>query len=139
MKQQILERARAAVETFLREQYADAALEVLSVNPEVDGYGDEFLIYLKYDDGKHGKGVPDSSARLRLKGRLRSELQGADVEASPVVSFIAESEVEYEEVYVGAASRIAEDPILALRGLGSEVWADEDADAYVLRQRKGWQ
>ena len=140
MKQQILERARGTVETFLREQYADAALEVLSVSPEVDGYGAEFLwIYLKYDDGKHGKGVPDSSARLRLKGRLRSELQGADVEASPVVSFIAESEVEYEEFHVGAASRIAEDPILALRGLGSEVWADEDADAYVLRQRKGWQ
>ena len=140
MKQQILDRARGTVETFLREQYADAALKVLSVNPEVDGYGDEFLwIYLKYDDGKHGKGVPDSSARLRLKGRLRSELQGADVEAFPVVSFIAESEVEYEEVHVGAASRIAEDPILALRGLGSEVWADEDADPYVLRQRKGWQ
>ena len=140
MKQQILERARGTVETFLREQYADAALEVLSVNPEVDGYGDEFLwIYLKYDDGKHGKGVPDSSARLRLKGRLRSELQGADVEASPVVSFIAESEVEYEEVYAGAASRVAEDPILALRGVGSEVWADDDADPYVLRQRKGWQ
>ena len=95
MKQQILERARGTVETFLRKQYADAALEVLSVNPEVDGYGDEFLwIYLKYDDGKHGKGVPDSLARLRLKGRLRSELQGADVEAFPVVSFIAESEVE---------------------------------------------
>ena len=140
MKQQILERARGTVETFLREQYSDAALEVLSVNPAAGGYGDEFLwIYLKYDDGKHGKGVPDSSARLRLKGRLRSELQGANVEASPVVSFIAESEVEYEEVYAGAASRIAEDPILALRGLGSEVWADEDADAYVLRQRKGWQ
>ena len=85
------------METFLREQYADAALEVLSVNPEVDGYGDEFLwIYLKYDDGKHGKGVPNSSARLRLKGRLRSELQGANVEAFPVVSFIAESEVESE-------------------------------------------
>ena len=45
----------------------------------------------------------------------------------------------YEEVYVGTASRSVEDPILALRGLGSEVWADEDADAYVLRQRKGWQ
>ena len=97
MKQQILERARGTVEAFLRKQYADAALEVLSVNPEVDGYGDEFLwICLKYDDGKHGKGVPDSLARLRLKDRLRSELQGADVEPFPVFSFIAESEVELD-------------------------------------------
>ena len=95
MRRQILERARATLEAFLSKQYADAALEVLTVNPEVDGDGDEFLwICLKYDDGKHGKGVPDSLARLRLKDRLRSELQGADVEAFPVVSFIAESEVE---------------------------------------------
>ena len=95
MKQQILERAHGTVRAFLTEQYADAALEVLSVDPEVDGDGDEFLwICLKYDDGNDGKGVPDSLARIRLKDRLRSELQGADVEAFPVVSFIAESEVE---------------------------------------------
>ena len=95
MKQQILERARGTLEVFLRKQYADAALEVLSVKPEVDGYGDEFLwICLKYDDGNNGKGIPDSLARIRLKDRLRTELQGADVEPFPVVSFIAESEVE---------------------------------------------
>ncbi len=33
----------------------------------------------------------------------------------------------------------AEDPVLALRGLGREIWADEDADAYVRRQRADWQ
>lgn len=27
------------------------------------------------------------------------------------------------------------DPVLALRGLGKEIWTDEDADAYVRRQR----
>ena len=97
MKQQILEQARGTVEVFLRKQYADAALEVLTVNPEVDGDGDEFLwICLKYDDGEHGKGAPDSLARLRLTDLLRTELQGADVEPFPVVSFIAESEVEFD-------------------------------------------
>ena len=30
------------------------------------------------------------------------------------------------------------DPILALRGLGRTLWADEDADAYVSRLREGW-
>ena len=45
----------------------------------------------------------------------------------------------YEQVYAAEASGTAGDPILALRGVGSEVWADEDADAYVHRQRKGWQ
>ena len=45
----------------------------------------------------------------------------------------------YENVYAVAASGTAGDPILGLRGLGREIWADEDADAYVRRQREGWQ
>ena len=97
MKQQILERARGTVEAFLRNQCADTTLAILSVAPEVDGDGDEFLwIALIYDDGDGAQGLPDSLARIRLKARLRTELQGADVEAFPVVSFIAESEVEDE-------------------------------------------
>ncbi len=31
------------------------------------------------------------------------------------------------------------DPILALAGSGREIWADEDADAYVRRLREGWE
>ena len=31
------------------------------------------------------------------------------------------------------------DPILGLQGLGKEIWADEDADAYVRRLREGWE
>ena len=45
----------------------------------------------------------------------------------------------YENVYAVAASDTAGDPILALRGRGCKLWADEDADAYVRRQREGWQ
>ena len=35
--------------------------------------------------------------------------------------------------------RPAADPILGLQGLGKEIWADEDADAYVRRLREGWE
>ncbi len=45
----------------------------------------------------------------------------------------------YLREYENPAHDVAEDPILALRGLGREIWADENADAYVLRQRAGWQ
>jgi hypothetical protein len=31
------------------------------------------------------------------------------------------------------------DPLLALRGSGREIWADEHADQYVRRLREGWQ
>ena len=37
----------------------------------------------------------------------------------------------------GGAADDTEEPILSLRGLGREIWADEDADAYVRRQRVG--
>lgn len=95
MKQRTLELAQRTVEAFLHEQYADAELDVMSVNAEVDGYGDEFIwIYVKYDDSKHGKGIPDPLARLRLKARLRTELQSAEVDLLPVVSFVADSETD---------------------------------------------
>lgn len=44
----------------------------------------------------------------------------------------------YVREYATPARGSAEDPILSLRGLGKEIWADEDADTYVLRQRAGW-
>ena len=45
----------------------------------------------------------------------------------------------YVGEYSGGASDDPEDPVLSLRGLGAEIWADEDADVYVRRQRSGWQ
>lgn len=97
MKQQILERARGTVEAFLHQQCADTALSVLSVNPDVDGYGDELLwIRFAYDDSDDAKGIPDPLSQIKLIDRLCAELQDADVEASPVVSFIADSEVGEE-------------------------------------------
>ena len=97
MKQRVLERARSTVEGFLHRQCADTTLGVLSVKPEVDGYGDDVLfIRFTYDDSSGAKGLPDSLAQLKLIDRLCTELQDADVEASPVVSFIAESEVGKE-------------------------------------------
>lgn len=38
-----------------------------------------------------------------------------------------------------ARDRIKNDPLLALRGSGSHIWADEDADTYIRRLREGWE
>jgi hypothetical protein len=38
-----------------------------------------------------------------------------------------------------AEDRIKSDPILALRGSGKKLWADEHADEYVRRLREGWE
>lgn len=45
----------------------------------------------------------------------------------------------YRRDYVGDDSRREVDPILALRGAGRALWADETADDYVRRLREGWQ
>ncbi len=44
----------------------------------------------------------------------------------------------YVNEYALARSSEFEDPVLSLRGLGKALWANEDADAYVRRQREGW-
>ena len=36
-------------------------------------------------------------------------------------------------------NRIKNDPLLALRGDGKDLWADEPADEYVRRLREGWE
>ncbi len=38
-----------------------------------------------------------------------------------------------------AEDRIKNDPLLALRGSGRKLWADEHADEYVRRLREGWE
>jgi hypothetical protein len=39
----------------------------------------------------------------------------------------------------GGASTQEEDPLLALRGSGRQLWAEEHADDYVRRLREGWE
>jgi hypothetical protein len=44
----------------------------------------------------------------------------------------------YESQYTREARPKEPDPLLALRGSGSELWAKEHADDYVKRLREGW-
>jgi hypothetical protein len=46
----------------------------------------------------------------------------------------------YEQKYCGEGSAVREedDPILQMRGVGKEIWADTDADEYVRGLRSNW-
>jgi hypothetical protein len=44
----------------------------------------------------------------------------------------------YETGYAREGSRAQADPLLALRGSGRHLWAEEHADDYVKRLREGW-
>ena len=45
----------------------------------------------------------------------------------------------YVQEYLKRQDLETDDPILSLRGLGKEIWANENADEFVQRQRAGWQ
>jgi hypothetical protein len=47
--------------------------------------------------------------------------------------------LEWYDRWSGSDAEAVEDPILRLRGLGGEIWADEAADKYVARLRSGWE
>lgn len=44
----------------------------------------------------------------------------------------------YIREYSTISTARIQDPVLSLRGLGKELWANEDADAYIRRQREMW-
>lgn len=46
----------------------------------------------------------------------------------------------YQDKFVGKRKSVEKsDPILGLRGLGKEIWVEENADEYVSRLRGGWE
>lgn len=91
MKEQTLKRAQSAIEDVLREWTTDVALDVLSLGPEIDGDGDEFLWVRLVYDGEPG--TLGGETTMGLTGRLRSRLEKVDVETFPVLSFVARSDL----------------------------------------------
>ncbi len=74
-------------------------------------------------------GDPQDSSRT---GKIVPEPPGVPSEFRSLLDW-------YRSDYAGARSlkqRIKDDPILAMRGLGKEIWADVDADEYVRQLRE---
>lgn len=101
--------------------------------------------------------VPPSSGKYRMlfetvKGRRRLFRIGDPFERSRAGKITPEAHGLprefralldwYRSEYSGQVSleqRIKNDPILAMRGLGKEIWADVHADEYVRRLREDWE
>ncbi len=67
-----------------------------------------------------------------------SRTTGKAVPAQDAVPMEHRTLIDWYHDEFSGANRQTEDPILALRGLGKEIWANEDADDYVRRQRADW-
>ncbi len=76
----------------------------------------------------------DPHDRLRA-GKITPEAQGLPREFRSLLDWYR---TDYAEA-VSLEQRIKTDPILAMRGVGKEIWADVDADEYVRQLREGWE
>jgi hypothetical protein len=65
------------------------------------------------------------------RGRMRPDRAELPEECAQLVDW-------YDSTYSREASAKEPDPLLALRGSGRELWADEHADDYVKRLREWW-
>ena len=72
---------------------------------------------------------------LNRAGKIIPQPDGLPREFQPLVEW-------YRAVYSvpqSLAQRLKNDPILAMRGLGKEIWAGVDADEYVRQLREDWE
>lgn len=69
----------------------------------------------------------------------RQRANGKDVPAHDAVPAQHRDLLDWYHREYSDSNGQTDDPVLALRGLGKEIWAGEDADAYVRRQRSDWQ
>ena len=73
----------------------------------------------------------DSYDRAREGGKIVPETKDLPPEYRHLIDWY------YAEYAPKSSERRPENSILALRGIGKEIWADEDPDAYVRRLREG--
>jgi hypothetical protein len=75
----------------------------------------------------------DSTHPGRKKGKVTPDKSDLPARYHPLLDWYVR---EYSR---GRPSGPVEDPILALRGLGKDIWGDEDPDEYVRKLREGWE
>lgn len=63
---------------------------------------------------------------------------GKDAPARDAVPMEHRGLIDWYHAEFSGANGLTRDPVLALRGLGKEIWENEDADEYVRRQRADW-
>ena len=65
-------------------------------------------------------------------------VNGKDVPARDAVPMEHRELIDWYHAEFSGGKGRTEDPVLALRGLGKELWENEDADDYVRSQRADW-
>jgi hypothetical protein len=92
-----------------------------------------YRMFYRLDDGTYRLFRPGDDCHPARAGKITPERSELPPQYHPLLDW-------YENDYCRRANQRLEesDPVLQMRGVGKEIWADEGADAFVARERKGW-
>lgn len=120
-REKLTERVRASVHVHVIQHC------VANRPPNPAGY--RMLLETSY--GRRRLYRPGDPQHPDRRGRVIPERQNLPERYMPLLGW-------YESHYARRTMRKEADPLLALKGSGRELWADEHADDYVKRLREGW-
>jgi hypothetical protein len=127
-------------------EFADSAKELRFIGPLRSGFYVHVVANRPPNPGRYRMLFETSPGRRRLfrpGDAYHPQREGGKI--SPKVEDLPENWFRgllawYGDWCAKAAERaIEDDPLLALRGSGKDIWADEHADDYVRRLREGWE
>lgn len=95
MTPELLDRARAIINEAIRTRY-DVPFVKISVTPDLDRDGDEFLLVKAVYDGQPNN--IDTRKSITMVREIRPKLAEVAVDAFPVISYIAKSDLKKSEL-----------------------------------------
>ena len=95
MTPELLDRAREIINEAIRTRY-DVPFVKISVTPDLDGDGDEFLWVKAVYDGQPES--IDTRRSITMVREIRPKLAEVAVQAFPVISYIAKSDLRTNEL-----------------------------------------
>lgn len=96
MNPERLDQARKVIDEAIRTRYRDVPFLKITVTPDIDEDGEEFLWVKAIYDGQPAN--IDTRKSLTMVRHIRPKLADVAVEAFPVISYIAKSDLKKQEL-----------------------------------------
>jgi hypothetical protein len=92
-----------------------------------------YRMFYKLPDGTYRLFRPGDAHHAARRGKIKPELAELPREYHDLLAW-------YEQEYCrqAGAAPAASDPVLAMLGVGHELWSPEGGDAFVARERRNW-
>lgn len=96
MSPEMLDQAKKVIDEVIRSRYDEVAFVKITVTPHIDGDGEEFLWVKAVYEGKPAN--IDTRKSVTMVRHIRPKLAEVAVDAFPVISYIAKSDLKKQEL-----------------------------------------